>query len=500
MPPKESSVTLRVPQGWALPTFFSNASASEVAWGLQIAALAVPILVEKGELAKHDTERNVAIEQMIRSMRLELRSEYETQIAKSNAIQVDADRLREELVRTKAELLAAQRQVGDAAAQGKAEAALEWTAKIDGYRHETEARLGDHLKSTIQHAADMKDERDQQTAKANALQEKVDALSQENARLKTPSGRGESGEADVASIVAELGYKCHDTSRHKEKERFGDLLVVDETAMAPNEGSESDGSMSSRGTRIAIEIKNRQHVRQSEVDAFSEKVRRGVASGLYDGGIMISLRAPFPGQSSCARQALLEIEGKQTVAPMAWLSCERTKPVQPLSSDYVAVILRSHMELCAGVQEIFVAAHGDQAEQMAFLKEQFSASSQLVTELFAEFGRHQSTLDALRKSLDTMKQKAIAFHRMTRRALLAQMPVLGRVVTQLPFERSMDHAVKLAAQGKLVWNNVTGRDAILSTLGKECAQTCVSEELVLMSKESKRQKVGPDTTPDVEEN
>ena len=65
------------------------------------------------------------------------------------------------------------------------------------------------------------------------------------------------------------------------------------------------------------------------------------------------------------------------------------------------------------------------------------------------------------------------------------MPWLQRPMAALPCERGVDHAVRLAAEGRLQWANVTHRDAVFATLGKECATQVVHEELRRLSKEAR---------------
>ena len=240
-----------------------------------------------------------------------------------------------------------------------------------------------------------------------------------------------------------------------------------------------------------MEVKNRLKVTSSDVAAFEAKVRAGVADGLFDGGLFVSQRCPIPGMTSCARQSLLDDPDGRPTVPMAYVCAERGAPPRPVLAEHVEVVLQAHAHLCEQASSMRAALAGREADERDAqrLQAHFSELSSFMSEMFSEFGRHQSILDSARKSLDAMKQACLVAYRTSRR-LNSSVPWLQRPMPPLACERGVDHAVRLAAEGRLQWANVTHRDAVFSSLGKDCATQVVHEELRLLSKEAREESGG----------
>lgn len=492
-------VVLTVPAVWKTPTFFAGAAPDEVGTVLDAAALVVPWatkLVCSHQDASEEARRQ-GVEEAVAAAVAHLADDRldRTRLELEDA-RVQASRLRtelsQELARTSdatQQLAVAAARASDAEERGRAAALLTADERL---RHELavaaerQAALEAELR---QRATDVTSDRDALRARVAELQDERQRLADENAQLRTPSGRGETGEADVRAVVEALGYRCVDTARAKNKELYGDLLVCCGAADDDAEGSDSDastGGAPARGTRVAVEVKNRATVRAADVAHFEEKVRRGVAEGRFEGGLFVSLRCPLPGRTSSAQQRLIEDGRGRASVPMAYLSAERGNPARPVTADQIGVVVQAHVALS---EQAGLLRGGDAAMDEFELKRLRAHFVDLVahtTAMFAEFTQQQGLLDGARRSLDAMRQRCIGMYRGARR-LHASVPWLrARPLEQLGFERGLDHAVKLASECRFVWNNVTNKDSLAAAMGsRECVHATAMAELAQVAKEAK---------------
>lgn len=350
--------------------------------------------------------------------------------------------------------------------------------------------------------------------------------------MSVPKARGDAGEADVAVALSQLGYRVVDTSTRKDKDLYGDLLCVaigsgasvdsdgDDVDVDPppakqqrrqeaaanhsdDDGGEDgkDGETAvdrssvdaalldappRRGVvRVAVEVKNRKEVRGADVRRFEDKVRQAVAAGRYEGGIFVSLRCPLPSMAARVRQTLLHDADDRPLAPMAYLCTGRplvagdgAAGVRGVTADDIELVTQSHVHLCERFGEVRseLAAGAMKDDDLHRVHAYFSGLGASTTEMFAAFAQHQSVLESARQSLDLMKRTCILGYRAARR-LNASVPWLGRSMASLPCERGLDHAIRMATDGRLQWANVTQRDAVMHQLGRECATQVVHEEM-----------------------
>lgn len=495
---------LNVPSHWTLPSFYSSASPEETAVALDAAAGLVPWVSKV--MRKHqdgqEEARRQGIDETVQSALRCLRTDAMEQVLQEkHASEVANLEIRSQLEEARGQvaelhhsLAAAQQRIVDAEARGRAQCMSESAAHAEAERRRNEVRQTALEEELRRRASEVTAERDALRERCGSLQDAERQLLAENAQLKTPSGRGEAGEADVQRILEHLGYQIVDTSKLKEKDHYGDLLccigMEDEppvatghtTSMAPAESHPLPGA---GATRLAVEVKNRATLRSSEVAAFEAKVRAGVARGLFEGGMLISLRCPIAGMTSCAKQALLEdAEGHPTV-PMAYVCAERGSPPRPVLGEHVEIMVQVHMHLIEQIAAVRIALAGSEMDEDETRRVQahFSGLSTFVTEMFSEFSRHQTVLESARRSLDAMRKTCLVMYRSARR-LNAAVPWLQRPMPQLSCEKGVDHAVRLASEGRLQWANVSNREAVFQTLGKDCAQAVVHEELRIVAREA----------------
>lgn len=489
---------LKVPHAWQEPAFFSTAGADEVAVVLEAAARLIPWstkLVCAHQDANEEVRRQ-GVEDAVSAALAHVQNEAVADAvrakhhaeAQTNEFRSQLDDARIKMAELQQAHKAAEGRLAEAEERGRAAAIV---SAADRAREEVRcedtqrAKLETELRSR---ATEALTERDGLRARVEELEATRLALVQENAQLKTPSGRGKTGEADVNEICASLGFRVFDTSQGRFKDNYGDLLVQADAddAESPGSDNDSDGSVPRGGVRIAIEIKNRGKVSASDVARFEDKVRVGVAAGRFEGGMFISLRCPIAGQTSSAWQKLVDDARGNPTVPMAYLGAERGLPPVPVAASSIEIMLQSHVGLSQQVAHIRLSDASQEMDDadLKRVQQHFAEMATYTSEMFAEFGRHQGLIESARKSLDAMRQRCILLYRTARRTNAA-VPWLQRSMPPLGFERGLDSAVRLAAEGKLVWNNVAGKETLLGTFGKDSATATALEELARVSKESK---------------
>lgn len=156
------------------------------------------------------------------------------------------------------------------------------------------------------------------TNECSALRATVD-------ELRTPAARGRTGEVVVADCLGDVGFDVEDTSMGAKKEAgYLDLLV------RPRGHPD---------LRIAVECKNRDKIDpKADVQAFVDKARDGVAKGLFESAVFVSLRAHTKKDAPHVVEMVPNADG-QPVVPVSFLGPERGKGAPPLTQD----VLQSHM-------------------------------------------------------------------------------------------------------------------------------------------------------------
>ena len=239
------------------------------------------------------------------------------------------------------------------------------------------------------------------------------------------------------------------------------------------------------GTRLTIEVKNRARVSTADVQAFEAKVREGVDAGILEGGIFVSLQCPIPGQTTAVRQTLLEDRHGHATVPMAYICTERGANQQPVTADQLKILAQAHFEMCTQAAKLRTWMNRGDLDEFDLKRVQahFGELSTYTHELFEDFRRHAQLLDNARKSLDTMKQRALLFFRTAKR-LNASVPWLQRPMPSFAFEKGLEHAMRLSSEGRLSnWSSITAKDALMRDVGRECAEKIMTEELACVKKE-----------------
>lgn len=483
------TVDIKVPSNWNPPDFFSAASPDEVALALDTAAKLIPwvnqVKHEHEDAQQASRQRGVA-----ETIEAALAVMQNADVERATQLKHDAEMALYE-VRTQLEeskfrvveltqaLKASEQRIADAEARGRATGLLECDARLERELSNAETRRSTLESELRARMAEALRDRDALRAQCEASSAKIVELEATKRQLETPSGRGSAGEADVAKVVASLGYEVVDTSKFKDKDKYGDILCVGTV-----EGVGGSASCEPPRIRLAIEVKNRVKLSQADVAAFEAKVRRGVAAGLFEGGLFVSQRCSVPCVSGAAAQAMLKgADGKPTI-PMAYVGADRNGS-SPVLTEHVEVVVQAQMYLCEQAAHVRTALMESDIDDddMRRVQAHFGELVTYTTEMFAAFAKHQDILDAARKSLDVMKTSTLVAYRTARR-LNASVPWLQRSMAQISCEKGIDHAVRLASEGKLHWSNVSHKDSLMQTLGKECATSVVYEEMRRLGKEA----------------
>lgn len=178
------------------------------------------------------------------------------------------------------------------------------------------------------------------------------ALRAEVEELKTPAGRGRVGEFAIADALEEMGFEVQDTSNGAKKdEGYHDLIV--RPAGHPD-------------VRIAVECKNKVKIDPgTDLKSFYAKTRDGIARGLFDTAIFVSLRCHTKKAEPHVLEMLEDADGHATV-PLSFVGPDRRGDGAHLSREALQahVCLHSAMHLqLAHVQRLLQTANADEDTQ-----------------------------------------------------------------------------------------------------------------------------------------
>lgn len=173
------------------------------------------------------------------------------------------------------------------------------------------------------------------------LRGEVLALRAKVTELETPMARGRAGEWDVAQTLRDVGFEVEDTSMgDKKMQGYLDLL-------AWPEGRAGDGM------RIAIECKNCVKIDpKTSLDTFAAKTREGIAKGLFDSSIFVSVRAHTKKPTAVALEMFQDESGRALV-PVSYVGPERGKNAAPLLQEQLESHVCMHAALlsqCATIR------------------------------------------------------------------------------------------------------------------------------------------------------
>lgn len=473
-----NQIYLHVPINFVLPEWYATASTEMVGDALMLAASIIPYATR--ELTAQNTRvedaryngMQEAIQMAVATMRTGIETETRSEVLTLKDKIVAQEKINGEMIN---KVLAARQEERDSFERRKED-------EIKRIKDSAE----ELMKVTKQRSDEAIARRDVLQAQVSVLESNCRTLEQECAILKTPSGRGLAGEANVAEVLRSAGYRVYDTSTGALKDKFLDVLAV-----LPEEQEDEDSGDEAppkRGLRLAIEVKNRQTIASRDINAFEAKVKKGVANGLFDGGLFISLRTWLPGKQ-CLRSTLVDDSSGRPLIPIALIGTER-RASSPLMAEQLEVMIHTQFDVIRQTKNARAKVEGDAPlteTDADMIRSMLDSHTQSTAEIFSEFSKQETLLGNLKKSLDAMRVKVLLQHRRMSK-VRTQVSWLASEGSALPWERYYEHALRLAAQEqKLVWSNVTNRECVINAIGREAAAAAINQELKEAS-ESKRQK------------
>ena len=179
-------------------------------------------------------------------------------------------------------------------------------------------------------------------------------LRAEVTELKTPAGRGKTGEFAIAEALEEMGFEVEDTSCGTCKdEGYHDLIV--------RPSGKAD-------VRIAIECKNKLRIdAKQDLKLFEEKTRQGIAKGLFDTAIFVSLRCHTKKAEPHVVEMYETDDGHATI-PISFVGPERNAKGD--GAHLARETLQAHVSLHSAmfthfshVTKLLCSAHSDEDAQ-----------------------------------------------------------------------------------------------------------------------------------------
>lgn len=482
----ESTIVLSVPEGFQLPPFFLQASVSDIAVALDVAALVVPLATKQMCLRENKDEehKRAQLEEAVRCATSIIQNEALTRsIEERQCMYAQIQEMKERLDNANMEkinqcadleqrLALAEERCKSAEERGRASLILE-NAKSHAIGAEREIKRHEALESELRMRAENSEKKVSDLSETlGILQENNNELVKENHRLRTPSGKGEAGETNVMEIL-QNDHRIVDTSKIKDKNKYGDILLCEKET-----GDDGD-----EGVRVAIEVKHRNSIRSSDVSSFEAKVVDSVETGLFEGGVFISLTMPIPGQTAAVRHSLMSDSKGNRCIPMLYIGTERGE--NSIAADTILALIQTHVDICREMQKVRLMYNGDGQSELETLRMQshFSQLVKFTNDMFAEFSLISSNIERMKKSNDLLKERCILMYRSARR-LCKSIPWVDKPIPPFSFEKGLDHACRLANESRLSWNNVTNKDLVFKHLGSECAKSVVLQELADVKRET----------------
>lgn len=478
------TVTFTVGDAWQKPAWYDDAGTKATEQALNIGAQILPLATREClEMERRlDEARQTGVDEAVRSIRGEALSRAEAEMCavrgELSEKMRESEEMRAQLILLREQLLV-QAEVAHERGVNSERAASEM--RTQRAVEEAEARSDVVIKLHKERADEAVAQRDALQCVVEASSAEVTRLRDENASLKTPSGIGRAGENTVAECLEAAGYRVYDTSKPPYRDKYLDLLVVAPDARSESESSGDDGEdvPPSKGMRLAIEVKNRGSVCKNQLEAFNKRVTEGLRAGRFDGAMFISIRSWIPAQQAPVRIVTAEDRAGRSLAPVAYLGAVRAQLVEPVASSNIELQTHALFDLLRNAQKMRAQAVGDESALMvkdaAQIRQLFDASSSATAELFLEFSRHHTLIESLRKSLESMRVKALLQHRRLGR-VNANVPWL-QCKTSLPWEKYYEHALRLAGEHRLVWSNVSGRDTLDGAIGRGGVMAAIKTEL-----------------------
>jgi hypothetical protein len=223
--------------------------------------------------------------------------------------------------------------------------------------------------------------------------ELITKLRDDNAKLNTPMGKGESGEFAVEDTLRNSKFHVFDTSKSPHKEQgYLDRILTE------------DGMWPSSGWMIAIEVKNKKKlVRSTDMDAFKKKSEEGILSGKFHATILLSIDDSLPGNSNSIMEFVNDGNGVP-VGPVAMYS--PLLNTQTLTQEQVVLCVHQHIHVLKQCN-IFRSILSQQAakdEDIYLVQSFFANYVNSAKESFEEIGELNKTIQKFQLLVDRKRK------------------------------------------------------------------------------------------------
>ena len=221
----------------------------------------------------------------------------------------------------------------------------------------------------------------------------ITKLKDENAKLNTPMGKGESGEYVVEETLKNAGFNVFDTSKSPFKEQgYMDRIITE------------DGNFPTSGWSIAIEVKNKKRVvKSTDIDSFVKKSEAGLKSGLFNGSIFFSI------EDSLGKTNTEIIYGLDSsnipIGPIGFYSPFTTSSV--LTQEQLVLCVMQHVNIMKQVQEFrtMIVNNVAKDKDISLIQNFFKRYVKDTKENFEEYSEMTKTVQKMTSLLETKKKK-----------------------------------------------------------------------------------------------
>jgi hypothetical protein len=393
-------VLLTVPLHYVLPSFFTEADSHDVAAALDVASRLPTFL---GTLAEgFDVKKSVRL-----AIQEAKTAEHAAEVTRLEESARDKISRLKQIISEKDAKLLDMTVLQEKALMHKEMFEDTVEVRVNAARAEEVLKSKESLQTALQEAHEQRMKLEATVCEAmqerckltEESSQKIQAMQMRIHELETPMGRGNVGEVDVAACLSNMGFVVEDTSTGNFKDAgYLDLLIYPESSEHGH-------------PKIAIEVKNRKEVKRENITAFEEHVKHGIANGLFDSAILVSIRAHIKRGGVSSALDMYEDEKKRPIVPVSWIGPERSKQALPLSQDQLEAHVLLHCSLLlqvAKLRETFdkqaeASTEGDKRTVQDAVEWIATQTNDLLSDLASQ----QTLVDSMKASVTNMRVRAI---------------------------------------------------------------------------------------------
>ena len=219
-------------------------------------------------------------------------------------------------------------------------------------------------------------------------------LKDENAKLNTPMGKGESGEYVVEETLKNERFHVFDTSKSPYKDNGYLDRIITEDGDFPN----------TNGWSIGIEIKNKKRiVKSTDIDSFKKKSEEGIHSGKFNATLLLSID-DIIGKESSSIEFVYDDTGIPIGVIGIYSPCSSTNM---LTQEQVVMCVYHHINLIKQCKHIttILANQGAKDEDINKIQHFFKRYVKDTRENFEDLSELTKTVSKLQSMLEVKKRR-----------------------------------------------------------------------------------------------